>query len=117
MRMENALMTKFPLEQKITIRNVKGDNRVMTRPWLSARHLVDRGWEVIGSEALESPTIKKTEQNGNAAPVASVKINNDSLFTLEELKIKYKDLTGRMPYHNWDKETILEKIKGYGEKA
>ena len=113
--MDNALLTKFPLEQKITIRNVKGDNRTMTRPWLSARHLVDRGWEIVGSEA--SPAIKKSSENGNAAPVASVKINNPDLFSLEELKVKYKDLIGRMPHHKWSKETILEKIKEHGEKA
>jgi len=110
--MDNALSSKFPNDRKITIRNPK-DNRVITRPWISARHLVDRGWKIQGSEALEVEKVKKSSENGDASHVANVKVNNPDLFNLEELKVKYKDLTGRMPHHKWNKETILNKIKDY----
>ncbi len=110
--MDNALSNKFPNDRKITIRNPK-DGRVITRQWVSAKHLVDRGWEIIGSEALEVEQVKKSPENGDASHVANVKVNNPDLFSLEELKVKYKDLTGRMPNHKWNKEKILEKIKDY----
>ncbi len=113
--MDNALSSKFSNDRKITIRNPK-DGRAITRQWISAKYLVDRGWKIIGSEALEVEQVKKSPENGDASHVANVKVNNPDLFTLEELKVKYKDLIGRMPHHTWNKETILEKIKEHGKE-
>ncbi len=111
--MDEVLKKQFQAEQKITIRNPK-DNRVITRSWRQASHLVDRGWKIIGSEG--EGIVKKSLENKDASPVASVTVNNPDLFNLDELKVKYKDLTGRTAHYKWDKDKILEKIKEHGKK-
>ena len=111
--MDDVLAKKFPNNQKITIRNPK-DSRVITRPWVSAKHLVDRGWKIIGSEA--NGTIKKSSENGAVPHVPSTVINNPDLFTLEEAKAKYKELKKRKPFWKWDKQKIIEKILAHGKE-
>lgn len=110
--MEEVLARKFPNEQKITIRNPK-DNRVITRKWLSAKHLVDRGWKIIGSEA---EPVKKSLENGAAAPVAKTTVNNPDLFTEDEAKAKYEELYSKKPFWKWDKQKIIEKILAHGKE-
>ena len=92
--MDDVLIRKFPNDQRITIRNPK-DNRVITRPWISAKHLVDRGWKIIGSEA---EPVKKSLENGAVAPAAKTVKNNPDLFTENEAKAKYEALYSKKPY-------------------
>jgi len=109
--MDDVLIRKFPNDQKITIRNPK-DNRVITRPWISAKHLVDRGWKIIGSEA---EPVKKSVENV-VAPVAKTVTNNPDLFTEGEAKAKYEELYSKKPFWKWDKKTIIDKILGHGKQ-
>ncbi len=111
--MDNVLARKFPNDQKITIRNPK-DNRVITRPWISAKHLVDRGWKIIGSEAVAEP-IKKSLENGAVSHVPSTIVNNPDLFTEDEAKAKYEELYSKKPFWKWDKQKIIEKILAHGK--
>ncbi len=110
--MDDVLVRKFPNEQRITIRNPK-DNRVITRPWISAKHLVDRGWKIIGSEA---EPVKKSLENGAVAPVAKTVTNNPDLFTEDEAKAKYEELFSKKPFWKWDKQTIIDKILAHGKE-
>jgi len=109
--MDDVLVKKFPNDQKITIRNPK-DNRVITRPWISAKHLVDRGWKIIGSEA---EPVKKSLPPEDVAPVAKTVVNSPDLFTEDEAKAKYEELYSKKPFWKWNKQTIIDKILKHGK--
>lgn len=97
---------------KLTIKNLK-DGRVITRFARQANLLLQaKYWVLVGSES-EAPVTQEKKEESVAAPVAEVEVPE---VEINDYRDKYKELTGKKPYHGWNIEQLVEKISNYGKE-